>query len=198
MTKRNRSPRLVTTFPERMTTAWAPNKPRSAGRARLIAVLARRLVRCVYGPVVVHDPLAPRTPSSRSLRRVQVAGPICSHGVAPGLPVGGDRGRQPGAVKRLGPDQRGQQLGRAGGSKVSVLFGKPDEVAQPVVDRGGPFDTCLSPVAAHRDHDLPGVFRSRMSHPIYIIRSRTRGVGGTGRAGLPDGSREIGEGSVRS
>jgi hypothetical protein len=83
---------------------------------RLAVVLGRGLMRRISGTGVVLDPLAPWTSSSGGSRKVQVAGPNRSRGVTPGLPVGGDRGRQTGTVKRLGPDQRGQQLGSAGGA----------------------------------------------------------------------------------
>src|SRR6266566_6615669 len=140
---------------------WAPGgsaviRFAPARWTRLAVVMGRGLMRQVSGTRVVLDPLAPRTSSSGGLRQVQVAGPDRSHGVTPGLPVGGDRGRQAGTVKRLGPDQRGQQLGGAGGSQVRCLFGKPDEVAQTVINRGGPFDARLSPVAAHAITTFPG------------------------------------------
>ena len=124
--------------------------------ARFAVVLARGLMRCVSRTGAVLDPVTPRASSSGGLRQLQVAGPDRSDGVTPGLPVGGDRGRQAGTVKRLGPDQRGQQLGSAGGSQVGCLFREPDEVAQAIVNSGGPFDARLSPVAAHAITTFPG------------------------------------------
>jgi hypothetical protein len=140
-------------------------------------MLIRGLTRGVCGTVIILDPLPPRASSPWGLWQVQLAGPDGFH-VSPSLPVGGDCGRELGAIERLRPDQRGEQFGGAGGPEFGCLFGQPDEVAQAVVNSGGPFDARFTPVAAH----AITTFQSVPQHnpePIYIIRMRLH-VGGMG------------------